>query len=1115
MAVTNHRHRNWDHPFTQWALTYVLPGVAYWLIAKLSLSLFAIPPSEASAVWPAAGISIAAVMLRGYRAAFSVFVACMLLYSQTWLNTDSTSALLRSLGLVTFLSLAAVLQAVGAVWLVHRLAGREPALTDDKQIAQFLLVIGPLASLVASLSAISCFLLLDIIEADEFFFNWLTWWIGDSIGAMVTVPMLLAFFASPISTLYHRRLSIALPMAGVLFAIIVLFLQTKNYEEQERRQLFNKQAEQLHIYMQDRLNAGFEALYAVRSFFISTESISAEEFARFTRHKLQRYPEIKALEWVPRIENEQRAAFEAWADGPGKITERQNNGQMRKAPEREHYYPITFVEPMFGNERAYGFDIDSSPQASTARSIAELMGNIALTEPLKLVQEDGESFGFVAYLPVDHEGVDNGLSRQGIIAAVFQVDGFLATVSRMRKDLSAGIHLHMTDITAAEQLKPMSDHSTHHHDDQWRWTTVVQAGGRTYRLDYYTEDEYIGSVSHWSSWIVLLAGMLFTALLGGWLLSLTGRTLRVAQVVHERTVSLQHEIEERRRAEQELMKVTKAVEFSPNMVLITQPDGEIEYASPRFTEETGYAADEVVGRNIEVLHCEECGEQGYTEIWASLQLDPSWHGEIVNCRKDGVLYWAQVSIAPIFDLEGVLTHFVVTLLDVTENRMINEQISYHASHDQLTALVNRREFEIRLKNLLSSPREAGVQHAFCFLDLDQFKVVNDTCGHVAGDELLRQVAGLLQEKVRASDTLARLGGDEFGIIMMNCPLDNARALAEAIRDEIAQFKFCWEKQVFNIGVSIGVVEINEHSLSDTEILKQADSACYTAKDAGRNRVHLYEPEDQMLAQREGDMRWVSEINSALDENRFILFGQIIEPLQNSHLKPDVEVLVRMVDREGNYVPPGAFLPAAERYQLSSRIDQWVVDNAFAWLEQNFDNFTRHLGCCAINLSGGSMGDNQIKEAILSRLEGSSMLPYKVKFEVTETSAIANLSEARRFINALKAYGCQFSLDDFGSGLSSFAYLKNLPVDNLKIDGLFVKGILDDKLDLAMVKSINDIGHVMGKVTIAEFVENDEIRQLLTEIGVDYGQGYGLGRPLPLDELLLQLMQQDQEQASVI
>lgn len=1095
----------WQNRPVQWALTHVVPGCAYWLVAVMSLSLFAIPPSSASAVWPAAGISIAAIMLRGYRAAIGLFVACMLLYARAWLNTDTPLELISSLAFMAYLSLAAVLQAVIAVWLVHRWLGKAPALIDDKDIALFLVIIGPLASLIASLMAITGFLVQGIITPDIYVVNWFTWWIGDSIGAMVMAPMLLALLSAPVSTLYHRRFSIILPMAGLLLAIVVIFMQTRIYEQQERERIFHKQAEQLQIYLQDRMNAGFEALYALRSFFTSTEFISADEFSRFTRHRLERYPEIQALEWIPRIEDAQRSLYEVWQDGPGKITEPQPDGRMQAAPVQDYYYPITFVEPLQGNEKAYGFNINSREVAVKTRQLAEQSGRVTLTAPMRLIQEQNAAYGFVAYLAVEHDGVDMGLSRQGLAAAVFQVERFIETVSLLRPELSEGMVIQVTDITQPEAPIVLTEAVQGGNFTGLHWRTVVATGGRRYQMDYYAKDNFFAGVTQWASWFVLLAGMLFTALLGGWLLSLTGRTLRVAQMVHERTVSLQHEIEERRRAEQELLKVTKAVEFSPNMVLITQPDGEIEYASPRFVEETGFQSEEVLGQNISMLQFDQPDEHTYDAVWEALQLEPGWHGEIVNQRKDGGLYWAQVNIAPIFDLEGVLTHFVVTLLDVTEARMINEQISYHASHDQLTALVNRREFEIRLKALLNSTLAQDEQHAFCFLDLDQFKVVNDTCGHVAGDELLRQVAGLLQDKVRASDTLARLGGDEFGIIMMNCSLVDAQMLAEAVRDEIAQFKFCWEQQVFNIGVSIGVVAITEQSVSATEILKQADSACYAAKDAGRNRVHLYQPQDQMLAQREGDMRWVSEINSALDENRFVLFGQIIEPLQNPHLKPDVEILVRMLDREGNYVPPGAFLPAAERYQLSSRIDQWVVENAFTWLEDNFTEFTRHLGCCAINLSGLSMGDTRIKEAITARLDGSLMLPYKVKFEVTETSAIANLSEAQRFIYELKAYGCQFSLDDFGSGLSSFAYLKNLPIDNLKIDGMFVKSILDDKLDLAMVKSINDIGHVMGKVTIAEFVENDEIRQLLTEIGVDYGQGYGLGRPLPLDELLQSLV----------
>ncbi|MBN1006429.1 EAL domain-containing protein [Amphritea pacifica] len=1081
--------------------THVLPGLAYLFLAQVSVGLLSIPPSDASAVWPAAGVSITAILLRGYRACFGLFIALMVFYAGSWLDAGSTAGLFRSLGLMLLLSMAAILEAVGAVWLIYRFFGRMPDLIDDKQITLFLLIIGPLASLAASLMAIMTLLVFGVIGWENFFISWLTWWIGDTIGAIVVAPMLLALFAGPQSTLFTRKWAIVLPMSGLLMVIVILFLITRNYEEQERALKFKQEVEQLHSNMKVRLDGGIEVLFSLRSLFQSSTSIGAADFHSFTLHMLQRYPEIQALEWIPRIPDGLRSEYEASAVIPLTIVELGDSGKLVSAPQREVYYPVTYVEPFVENERAFGFNVISNPLAKEALQRAREHSGVAFTAPVRLIQESGEQKGIVAYLQVNHNGVDRGLSDEGVVAAVYRVGDFINSVLRERQDLAAQVGVVVMDVTDNRQAIYTGSEIMDNPYEPLSLSKEYSVGGRVYQFTYSAKPDFFVHFSQWSSWIVLLGGMLFAALLGGWLLSLTGRTLRIGQVVREKTASLQHEVEERSKAEQALVKVSKAVEFSPNMVLITLPDGEIEYSSPKFTEETGFVPGDVIGQPINMLHFPQPGETSYADLWPQLVDRPNWRGEIVNRKKSDGLYWAQVNIAPIYDFHGVLTNYVVTLQDITENRLISEQISYHASHDQLTGLINRREFEIRMQTLFNTQRQPGCQHAFCFLDLDQFKVVNDTCGHVAGDELLRQVSLLLQSRVRSNDTLARLGGDEFGILLQNCPLEKAQVVAETVRDAIADFKFCWEQQAFNIGVSIGVVAINEHSASLTEVLKQADSACYTAKDAGRNRVHLYTPENEMLARREGEMHWVTEINAALDEDRFTLYGQVIMPLQNAQLKPDVELLLRMKDREGNIVPPGAFLPAAERYQLAGRIDEWVVGNAFQWLDRNFTQFSQYFGCCAINLSGGSLGDPRIKEAIIKHLERSSLLPYKVKFEITETSAIANLVEAQRFINALKAYGCQFSLDDFGSGLSSFAYLKNLPVDNLKIDGLFVKGILNDELDQAMVKSINDIGHVMGKTTIAEFVENDEICQMLREIGVDYGQGYGLGMPEPLDALL--------------
>jgi diguanylate cyclase (GGDEF)-like protein len=427
------------------------------------------------------------------------------------------------------------------------------------------------------------------------------------------------------------------------------------------------------------------------------------------------------------------------------------------------------------------------------------------------------------------------------------------------------------------------------------------------------------------------------------------------------------------------------------------------------------------------------------------------------------------------------------------------QFRYQASHDALTGLINRHEFERRVKVLISSTHMEKGENALCFMDLDQFKVVNDTCGHIAGDELLRQLGEVLQDAVRHSDTLARLGGDEFGILMEHCTLAQAQRAVTAIQQIIQDFQFSWEGQTFRIGVSIGLVAISESTPSLTELLKQADAACYMAKDLGRNRIHVYNPDDTQMVLRQGEMQWVSRINQALEENRFTLYAQSIVPLDKS-TDMHYEFLLRMVDERGEIVSPVTFLPAAERYDLMHKLDIWVVGHAFALLA-NHPDLVEQVHFFSINLSGQSITNVKFLDSVISQIKDLNLEPGKICFEVTETAAISNLRAATHFIAKLRELGCRFALDDFGSGLSSFGYLKNLQVDYLKIDGIFVKDIADDPIDHAMVKSINDIGHVMGMKTIAEFVESNKIKGMLRKLGVDYAQGYEIGRPQPFEEIL--------------
>jgi diguanylate cyclase (GGDEF)-like protein len=432
-----------------------------------------------------------------------------------------------------------------------------------------------------------------------------------------------------------------------------------------------------------------------------------------------------------------------------------------------------------------------------------------------------------------------------------------------------------------------------------------------------------------------------------------------------------------------------------------------------------------------------------------------------------------------------------------------ERVNYHATHDSLTKLVNRREFENRLAVAVETAKQEGATHALLYMDLDQFKVVNDTCGHVAGDELLRQIGALLERQVRSTDTLARLGGDEFGVLLQSCSGKTAITIAEKLHEVVQSFRFAWETQHFVLGVSIGIVEITEESVDLTDLLAAADAACYAAKDRGRNRIHLFQHDDTELAKRQGEMRWVSRLTSALEEDQFILYCQPIVPLNpDSDSNAHYEILLRMRDESGVIIPPGSFISAAERYNLMYQIDRWVIRNTFSFLAEYFpiDQPAQHP-LFSINLSGESMGSETFLSYVKAQFREYRIDPQNICFEITETAAIADLSNATRIIDSLKSYGCRFSLDDFGSGLSSFAYLKTLPVDFLKIDGMFVKDIETDPIDFAMVKSITEIGHVMGMQMIAEFVENNEILAKLATINVDYAQGYGIKRPAPLDEII--------------
>jgi len=580
---------------------------------------------------------------------------------------------------------------------------------------------------------------------------------------------------------------------------------------------------------------------------------------------------------------------------------------------------------------------------------------------------------------------------------------------------------------------------------------------------------------------------------------------RVVREAHGRVTGYEGtltDITERKKAETAVFQAKERAQVTlqsiGDAVITTDSEGRIDYMNPVAESLTGWENREAQGQLIgDVLTVVDEATRVASEspIMRCLRegrvLGLSEHTVLVNRRGQELAI--QDSAAPIRDRAGNLIGAVMVFHDVSKERRLHRALHYQASHDALTGLINRREFENRLTAAVENARqEPGSRHALLYLDLDQFKLVNDTCGHPAGDQLLKQITGVLQSRVRSGDTLARLGGDEFGILLQSCSLDQALRIAETLRQAIRDFRFIWQDGVLEVGVSVGIVEITNDTPTVANVMSAADVACYSAKDLGRNRVQLYKPDD--VPERHREMHWISKLARACDESRFELFYQPIVPIgEGVHEREHFELMLRLRDESGALVTPAEFIPAAERYNVMPSIDRWVV-------RQALDRLVHRIGAgvkpftIAVNLSGTSLNDERFLEYLIAELSNNDLAAGAMCFEITETAAIANLGNVVYFMRELKARGCHFALDDFGSGLSSFMYLKTLPVDYLKIDGQFVENVTRDRVDRSMVEAISQVGKTMGIQTIAERVESPEVLAELRRLGVGYAQGFHIARP---------------------
>jgi diguanylate cyclase (GGDEF)-like protein/PAS domain S-box-containing protein len=888
----------------------------------------------------------------------------------------------------------------------------------------------------------------------------------------------------------RRKLAATLLGLIVVLAAVALSIHS---DVREARAEFNSLSDEIKTTVTRRLDNLYAALRSLSGMHHAMARLSQQELSAFAQDIERSYPYVRAILQLRLVHAEGRSNYERELQDSGfpsfSILSSTSSGKLTRSPPGEDYMTLNFVEPLDPDLASYlGYDFYSNDRLRAVIGRAIRTGEVtaALAAPIgdhSLLLLKAVYKGF--FVP---DTAGERLNQvQGAYALLIDMPAFLADIAGEHPKLSLQVATGTggTETTLFEKTLPETGDliarllPDHHADNE------IPLPASHFRITMQRSmDGQAVRPSRWGTRIATLLGLY----LAGVLVFYT--RLRAAEAAREAKEQL---FQEKERAQVTLQSIGEAV-------ITTDPTGVVDFMNPAAEQLTGWRADEACGHHLNEIFSlvsEADGGALPDPIARALRDHDESEAAAIMVRSDGATVAVIENAAAIRHSEGDFTGAALIIRDVSRERNLLREMAYQATHDPLTRLINRRQFERELAAVVEDALSTDSQHALMYIDLDQFKAINDSCGHIAGDQLLRQVAAHLGENIRRLDRLARLGGDEFGVLLRDCTIQKALEVAELLRHEIKDLRLHWEDRSFRISLSVGVVAITQASGSLDEVLRAADAACYVAKDQGRNRVHFYQPDDNLLAQRSTDMQWLQKLREAIDNDRLVLHGQTIFPLQQiSRHPPMCELLVRMLDSDGRLVPPMTFIPAAERFNLMFDLDLWVIGAAFRQLSELWQQRPDDQRIFTINLSGQSIDHPDLELAIVDLQLRHRVEPHRICFEITETSVIANMDRALSLMDELRRRGFLFALDDFGTGLSSFAYLKKLPVDYLKIDGEFVRDILEDPVDKAMVDTIRRIGGVLGMTTIAEAIEDAETCQLLTAMGIDYGQGYHLSRPAP-------------------
>ncbi len=836
-------------------------------------------------------------------------------------------------------------------------------------------------------------------------------------------------------------------------------VQQRDRQQFEQTQRHGELADKSFAALQTQLDSAELLLRAAQTLFLVSDEVTASEFSDF-------YANLRPRDRLPSLRALTYASREMLADG-------------------EHYV-VRWVQPRQGNEGLIGLDVETDPRNMAVLTQSRDSDRVTLSAPYQMSTYAGASDfidGVVLRLATYRPGATPKLLAERRARASGSVALLFRTGDLISNSLPGGVlgtlHLRVGDITGGIDQVLFDSHPGHATSPPgFRFERNLDYGGRVWNVAMQSLDGGPRGIQ-WRD-PALLAGLLASVLLAMLLFSIAS--------TRQRALDLGHQMSRRYRESEERFRALN--DLLPALVLLADAaNGRITYANQACRERLG----------------ERVGERGLLDLFAQRDLPRlPQHSDIRAGERttawlhheSGTRFWADVAISHV--VLGGQRKLLMVATDVTEQRDLTEKLSYQASHDALTDLYNRREFERRLDDVLFEIEPGSRLAMVLYVDLDQFKLINDTSGHPAGDQLLAQLAIVMQRQLGAKHVLARLGGDEFGVLALNvADRGEAEAIAESLRRCIDGYVFLWEQHSYSISASVGAVLIDRPGLVAKDLLADADSACYLAKDMGRNRIQFHSRRDDGTVRRRGEMEWVHRLRRAIDERRLVLVYQEIHALPLAAGTDDVrvEILLRFRDESGELVVPGAFMSAAERYGLMPAIDRWVVETTLA----NFDHLHRvgaDLRLAAINLSGASVEDESLAEQIVEWMQHYRVAPQRVCFEVTETVAVRRLSQVVRFMERLRQAGCKVAMDDFGAGMSSFTYLKNLPLDIIKIDGSFVRDMLTDPVSHLMVKAVTDIGHRLGLKIVAEWVTDLETVHALDALGVNLVQGFALHQPEP-------------------